>query len=216
VAKRSKQTNFFPGNRRECTLTSYQLLETTGEEKRSKLTIEMPLSDRDLKGIPDWVAGPFSEMGKAESLTGRSAIEAMCDGMTLEIFSTDKVKRRTLMSTGVMITGFSLVATGDGDKRDIALSAVIYVPANITLHQWAWDHIHKTFFASFEYSQSEMDFKAAGDSDADEDNDEEAQTASGDKGEESEEQDDDPDSATAIASRARKPYNATAIRGSLQ
>lgn len=202
MAKRSKKTDFFPGIRRECTLSKYELLETTGEEKRSKLTIDIPLSDRDLKGIPDWVAGPFSEMAKAESLTGRSAIEAICDGMTLEIFSTDKVKRRTLMSTGVMITGFSLVATGDGDKRDIALSAVIYVPANITLHQWAWDHIHKTFFAAFEYSQTEMDFQAAGDSDADEENDEEQQTPEGDEPEAIE--GDDEYSAPAVAARARR------------
>lgn len=211
MAKKSKETHFFDGARREMTLSKYELLETTGEEKRSKLTIEMPLSDRGVIGMPSWISDPFAEMGKAASLTGRTAIEAMCDGMTIEIYATDKAKRRTLMSTGVMVTAFSLVATGDGDKRDIALTAVIYVPANIALHQWAWDHIHKTFFAQFEYSQSEIDFEAAGDEDAaDQENNEEMQTAGEDA-----DQDDDPDSAAAIAARARKPFNAAALRGSV-
>jgi hypothetical protein len=194
LAKKTKQLSFFASARRECVLSKYELLETSGEEKRSKLTVEIPLSDRPLVGIPDWISGPFAEMGKAESITGRVSLEAMCDGMTLEIFSTDTIQRRTLMSTGVMITGFTLSATGDGDQRDIALIATIYVPANITLHEWAWDHIHKTFHAQFEYSQSEMSFEG-------DENDEERQTAPGNEPEALE--GDDEYSAPAVAARAR-------------
>jgi hypothetical protein len=205
MPKKTKQTSFFASARREVRLAKYELLETAGEEKRSKLTIEIPLSDPDkpLVGIPGWIASPLAEMGKSDSLTGRVAIEAMCDGMTLEVFSTDKIKRRTLMSTGVMITGFSLVATGDGDARDIALIATIYVPANVTLHQWAWDHIHKTFFAQFEYSQSEIDWDAKGE-DVEEENDETVQSKSDDV---PEMEGDDEFSAPAIAARALAKKN---------
>lgn len=199
---KQKQKDFFPSSRRELTLSRYELLATAGGEKRSKLIVEMPdLAAHDFKGMPAWINNPFQEMLKAGSATSRVALEAFCEGMTMEVFSTEKHKRRALMSTGTLLTSFALVASGEGEKRTIALTFAIYVPANIELHGWAWDPIHKTFFAEFEYSQTEMDFDAASEGD------DESIEASGD-----DDQDDDPDSAAAVAARARKPFNARAIQ----
>lgn len=206
---KQKQKDFFPSSRRELTLVKYELLASAGGEKRSKLTVEMPdLANHDIKGMPDWINNPFQEMLKANSATSRVALEAFCEGMTMEIYPTDHHKRRIQMSTGTMLTSFALVATGEGEKRKIALQFVIYIPANIELHKWAWDPIHMTFYATFEYSQTEMDFEAA--ETEEEGEQEEQQAASGE-----EEQDDDPDSAAQIAARARKPFNATAIRNAV-
>ena len=194
MAKKAKETKFFPGSRREMVLSDYGLLSSRSEEKRSKLLFSMPLTGKAILGMPDWIANPWGEMQKEGSHTGRSAIEVVCEGMTMEIFSTEKIRQRVVSSTGTTITALTLAVTGEGDKKDVVLNGAIYVPANKILHDWAWDLIHKTFYASFEYSQSEMEF----DGDEDEDDD-------GLEG-------DDEDSAPAIAARAKKPFNAKAIQ----
>jgi hypothetical protein len=210
---KQKQTTFFPTSRRELMLTRYELLATAGGEKRSKLTVEMPnLAAQDFKGMPEWIANPFQEMAKEGSLTARTALEAMCEGMTMDLFETPKAKRRSQFSTGTMLTSFALVATGEGEKREISLTFAIYVPANIQLHQWAWDHIHYAFFADFEYSQTEMDFDGAEKDGEEESEAEPVAAASGDDEPPTvEEQDDDPDSAAQIAARARRPFNGRAV-----
>lgn len=156
MAKKTKETKFFPGSRREFRLDSYQLLDNG--DKRNKLQVEMPITGKSVVGMPDWVSDPYTEMGKNTSKTGRLNIEVMCEGMTMDIYSTEKIRKRAHSSTGVRITNFALVATGEGEDREVSLHAVIYMPGNIEIHQWAWDHIHMTFFADFEYSQTEMDF----------------------------------------------------------
>lgn len=229
---KQKMKDFFPSSRRELTLSRYELLATAGGEKRSKLTVEMPdLAAHDFKGMPQWISNPFQEMLKTGSATSRTALDAFCEGMTMEIFATEKNKRRTLMSTGTYLTSFALVTTGEADKRKISLTFAMYVPANIELHQWAWDPIHKTFFAQFEYSQTEMDFDGADDEKVQCENCDkefpesqmktteddaslcpECWKAAVEDSPKPDDQDDDPDSAAAVAARARKPFNARAIQ----
>jgi hypothetical protein len=170
ASKKSKQTNFFGGNRRELTLQEYRTLMSRGEEKRMKLFVRMPLTNKPAVGIPKWVSSPYLEMAKEDSLTGRVNIpDVFHEGMTLQIYSTDKVKRKTLTATGCMLIGFHLDAQGDGESREVFLCFTVYCPANIQLRDWAWDHLHKTFFADFEYSQTEMDFDGEQETDGDED-----------------------------------------------
>jgi len=174
MAKKAVKTDFFPGSRREFRLNRYELLEVSvdGEErKRGKLSVEMPITGKDYKGMPGWIGNPFQEMLKEDSVTGTTKIEALCKGMTMDVFSTEKTRTRALSSTGVVLNNLQLVPSGEGDSRDIALHLVIYAPANQQLHEWVWDHIHKTFFAGFEYSQTEMDFDGAGEEEADSEDD---------------------------------------------
>lgn len=176
ATKRNKQTNFFPNNRREITLQDYRTLMSRGEEKRMKLFVRMPLTNKPAVGIPKWVSAPYLEMAKEDSLTGRCNLtDVFLEGMTLTVYSTDKIKRATLTATGCMLIGFHLDAQGESEKREVFLCFTVYCPANIQLRDWAWDHLHKTFFADFEYSQTEMDFDGADaeDSEGEEEEDEE-------------------------------------------
>lgn len=172
MAKKNKVKDFFGTNRRELRLNDFHVLMTRGEEKRIKLAIEMPISGKASVAMPSWIANPWVEMEKADSLTARSNIEVMLEGMTLEVFSTEKNKRKTFAATGAMLTGFHLVTTGEGEKKQTSLKFVIYVPGNVQVRDWAWDHLHATFYAAFEYSQTEMDFDGEDDEDEDDDNEE--------------------------------------------
>lgn len=170
---KTKETSFFGENRRELSLTDYHILMTKGGEKRIKLAVEMPISNKPAVAMPNWIGNPYLEMEKEDSRTARSNIEVMLEGMTITVFSTDKIKRKTLSATGVMLTGFHLVRVGDGEKKEAVLRFVVYVPANIQLRDWAWEHMRMKFFAEFEYSQTEMDFEAEAETD---DGEEEAES----------------------------------------
>lgn len=158
MPSKTKVKDFFGENRREFRLNSYNTLMTSAEEKRLKLAVEMPLSNQPLVAIPTWVANPFTEMEKDDSLTTRCNIDVMLEGMTVDVFPTDKAKRRQLTTTGVMLQGFHLVTTGEEEKKETMLNLTIYMPGSIELRDWCWEMLHKTFWAAFEYSQSELDF----------------------------------------------------------
>lgn len=172
MAKKAVKTEFFPGSRREFRLNRYELLEVSvdGEQrKRGKLIVEMPISGKDFKSMPAWIGNPLGEMLKQDSVTGTIKIEAMCKGMTMDVYSTEKIRSRALSSTGVVISSLQLVPAGEGEEREIALHAVLYVPANVQFHEWVWQHIHGVFFADFKYSQTEMDFEGESGSAEDDD-----------------------------------------------
>jgi hypothetical protein len=203
MAKATKMTNFFGENRRECSLTNYQTLMTVGEEKRLKMLIEMPLSNKPVLGIPTWVSDPWRGMEKENSLTTRSNIYVMCEGMTIDFFSTEKIRSRALSMTGCKLGGFHLITTGEGEKKSTALHFTAYIPGSIAVRDWVWDNLRKTFFAEFAYSQTEMDF---GSSDSDEDEEEDELSTSAD----------DEVEAQPIAARgrrgAKKPFDPAAIQ----
>lgn len=170
MAKKTKMEDFYKGNRREFTLTDYHVLMTSGEEKRFKLSLEMPISNKPLVAMPGWISNPWQEMEKADSLTTRSNIEVMLEGMTIDIFCTDAINLKELTATGVLFTGFHLSTSGEGEKKETVLNFVAYVPGSIQMRDWAWGNLRKTFFAEVAYSQSEITF----DDVAEEEEDEEA------------------------------------------
>ncbi len=78
--------------------------------------------------------------------------------MTLDIFSTEKNRSRALSLTGVTVTNLCVERSGDDEKAEVYLLFNLYSPGNVQGRDWAWDHIGATFWAAFEYSQTEMDF----------------------------------------------------------
>ncbi len=167
MPKATKMTNFFHENRRECVLGDYRVLQTTGEEKRLKMEFAMPISNKSIVGMPEWVSDPWTVMEKEKSLTLRSNIDVMLEGMTLDFYSTGSIKHRALTSSGAKLGGFHLLTAGEGEKKETALHFTVYLPGSIQLRDWAWENHRQTFFAEFAYSQSEIDFGAEGDEDDD-------------------------------------------------
>lgn len=172
MSKLIKETSFFGGNRRKTELGSWQVLQSRAGEKHMRFAFEMVLSGENLVGMPDWIGDAFEAMEGDGSALRRAALDRILEGMTMEIFPTDKHKRPTLSLTGATIKNLFLVRDGEEDKAEVVQHMTVYAPANVQARDWAWDTLRGTFWASFEYSQTEMDFGASADKDADGEEDE--------------------------------------------
>jgi hypothetical protein len=178
MAAKQKLTEFFDSRRRRCTLQSWQHLKNGANESRIKINISMPMLNIPPTGAHETILNAFGTMEKDNAGISRAKLELFLEGMTADIFVTDRTPGRLIESegnpllsvTGVMFDKFQLVAEGAGDARTVDLEFVAYVPANEKLRNWCWDHIHAVFFLEAVYSQTEMTFtdEAEATSDAEE------------------------------------------------
>ena len=166
--KATKLQSFFEGRRRKAFLVAWSHLRTKAGESRIKLELRLPLLNEPVLGISEAIHEAYSVMAKEESRIDRTSLNVELVGMTLEAFSTDTVKPRAVSSTGVRMTKLALAQAGEGEKRELNLLVVAYVPASIELRDWAWIHLHKQFHIEAVYSQTEMDFEVDGSGDGDE------------------------------------------------
>jgi hypothetical protein len=187
MSKLHKETELFGGNRRETVLVSYQVLQTKAKEKRIKFSVKMPLSNRSLVGVPEWISDSFEPMSEDDSAQTMCKLDRMLEGMTLEVFSTDTIKRASLVLTGVTVSDLKLQRDGEGKDGEVSLYATFYSSANMQAYQWAWELLRGTFYAAFEYSQTEMNFSQDEEVDQDEPEGEEAEPATNYMGKEHDE-----------------------------
>jgi hypothetical protein len=172
MSKASKKLeDFFGARRRICTLLSSQLLRSKGKERRMKLAVTMPLSNKDMTDIPTQFLNQFSVMEKVDSATNRSTIDVEFDSMGVRIFSTDVTVEPTVSIQGALLHKFAMVAEGSGDKREVSLDFLIYLPATPALREWEWETIHAEFFLEAVKAQGSLDLSGEAD---DEDNEEES------------------------------------------
>lgn len=181
--KATKLQSFFEGYRRKASLQQWSHLRTKAGESRLKFQIQLPLLNETVKGMNGAINEAFIVMQKDESKIERTNLNVELEGMTLEIFATAESKRRSGMSTGVKMQKLALVASGEGEKRELDLHITVYIPANVTLRDWAWDHLHREFYMEAVYSQSEMDF---GDGETEEGESEEGEESGEEEEEEAE------------------------------
>lgn len=177
MSKGTKITSFFEGRRREAFLRSWEHLKSTAGESRIKLDISMPLLNQDVQGMPDAVTKQYAVMCEDKTSTARANLDSFAEGMTIEIFTTDESKERVAMSSGCLLKSWHMITSGEGEKRSLDLMLRIYMPANIDVRNWAWDHLHATFFLESSYSQSEMEFgEVEGGAEPEDEDDDEAET----------------------------------------
>ena len=156
--KPTKLQQLFEGHRRKASLVAWTHLRTTAGESRIKLDLRLPLLNESVLGMNGAIEEGFTVMAKDDSKIDRTSLNVILEGMTLESFTTDKIKHPSVVSTGVRFQKLALVAAGEGEKRTIDLSMVAYIPASIQLRDWAWENLHATFYLETEYSQSEMEW----------------------------------------------------------
>jgi len=158
----NKIKEFFEGRRRAASLAAWtHLRNRAGETSRIKLDLRFPLLNHDVQGMPESIGEAFTTMAKDASAIMRTNLNIFYEGMTLEFFTADTGIRPAVSVTGVTLDKFSVVAAGTGEKRTVDLQAVAYIPANIQLRDWAWDHLHGSFHTEAVYSQSEIKFDEA-------------------------------------------------------
>lgn len=175
-AQTSKMQSFFEGNRREASLVKWTHLRTTAGESRIKMELVVPLLNKSVIGMGGAIGEAFGVMAKDDSKIERTNLKFELEGMTVEFFTTAESKRRSISSTGVRMQKLALVASGEGEKRQLDLQLTAYMPANEQIRDWAWLHLHKQFHLEAVYSQTEMDFDGADGGKIDDDEDEGEET----------------------------------------
>ena len=138
--------DFFEGKRRECNLQDYRPLKTKAGERRMKLVVSMPLSNRPLYGIPGEFAEDHALMERKNSKVKMSKVAVELEGALYSIFSTDTISNATVSLNGATLNSFKLVAEGVGDKRTVSLDFMVYLPWTDPLREWCGDHLHADFF----------------------------------------------------------------------
>lgn len=158
----TKLTEFFNSNRREFFLNSWEHLKSSAGESRIKLDISLPLLNKSVIAMPDAVSKAYGVMCEDSSQIASTKINAYLEGMTVQLFATDESKSPSVSATGATFQKLAVVAAGKGEKRTVDLNAVVYIPANVNVRDWAWEHLHGVAFLESVYSQSEMDFADEG------------------------------------------------------
>jgi hypothetical protein len=157
MAKQLKKLpDFFNGHRKECRLINYQALVSKGDEKRIKLSVEIILSNKNVKHLADRFVPLFGLMEKEDSTTNLAKEAVTCEEMTVDIFATPDSSRASKTITACTFLDFKLVGAGEKDKREVALEFIIYMPADAVLNEWAFKHLHKTFFIESVPAQREL------------------------------------------------------------
>jgi hypothetical protein len=176
----TKINHFFEGHRRKAFLLTYTHLMTKAEEGRFKIEFRFPLLTEGQQGMHGAIGDVFNIMSKDDSKMGRTALNVFLDGMTIEAFTTsDRAtsKERNISVTGAKMTKMVLVPSGEGEKRQIDLHLIVYVPAGPALRDWCYAQLHKEFGIEAVYSQSEINFSddpEDGDSDEDDEDGEDS------------------------------------------
>ena len=158
MAEAIKETALFGGHRRKLELESWQVLRSKAGEKRLKMEMRMPLSGESLIAMPDWVGNTYEVMIKDGSAPRRGPLDRYLEGMTFEVFPTEKHRSRALSLTGVTIKNLCVDRDGEEDTAEVSLRFVLYSPGNVQGRDWAWDLIGGSFWGTFEYSQTEFEF----------------------------------------------------------
>lgn len=169
-----KLKDFFGGNRRKAHLLRWEHLVNAAGEPRIKLTLKLPMLNQAAVGLHGAISDQFDLMAKQDSKIQSAKLDVYWEGMTIEVFTTDTVKRRAAMSTGATMMKFSLQSEGDEEKKTVDLHCVVYLPANEQWRDWAWIHRGADFWLAAEYSQSEIEFADDTEDDADEPDEDEA------------------------------------------
>lgn len=152
---------FFPGARRRYTLADYRQLKSKADEKRKKLLITSELGpDGSMVGIPEFIADPYSLLAKSE-IGGRYDCDKKLklEAMTIEVYSTDRTKKRSLLLTGCTFKRFVIEKDGMDDKATFTFTFIAYVPDSLALHDWCRNLFICDFFAKFDFSQGSLDLE---------------------------------------------------------
>ena len=162
MAKQLKKlADFWNGYRKECRLINYQALVSKGDEKRIKLSVEIKLSNQNNRYMPDRFVPLFGLMEKEDSTTNLAKEALMCDGMTVDLFATTESEKPTKSISACTLQDFKLVGEGEKDKRNVALEFIVYMPADRVLNEWAFGHLHKTFYLEAVPSQQSLPLEDA-------------------------------------------------------
>ena len=154
--KNARLKDFFEGKRRQCSLQDYRPLKTKAGERRLKLSVEMPLSNMPVDGMPDDFTEEYALMEREKSKVNLSKVAVELEGALYSIFSTDTIGRPSVTINGATLNSFRLIGDGVEDQRTVSLEFTVYLPWTDDLRDWCGIHLHEDFFAEVVPSQMEL------------------------------------------------------------
>jgi len=153
------EIDFFEG-RRELEFGDFNSLRTNGNERRVKIQMRIPISNHSMVGMPSWVSQGHEIVVKDKSFYTKAICkDVRMEGMSIEFFSTDTVKRKMRTLNGVTMDKFSVERVGKDDKAQTYLNFIIYCPCSLEIIQWCYETQGATVFAEFDTTQAEFSYK---------------------------------------------------------
>jgi hypothetical protein len=150
----ANEVTFFK-TRREVEIGDFHSLKSKGNERRVKATIRIPLSNRPTTGIPDWVLDGYQFVVKdASHYTKTNCKDMSLEGMSLDIFTTDTVKRKMLALNACKLDRFSIERVGEEEKAVVYLNVTIYAPTDEEQIVWWFRYQGYNVFVEFDTTQA--------------------------------------------------------------
>lgn len=201
----TQQTIEFFEGRRELEFGDFQSLKTTGNERRVKVNMRIPISNHSMVGMPSWVSQGHEIVVRDKSFYNKAICkDVRMEGMSIDFFSTDSVKRKMRTLNGATMDKFSVERVGKDDKAQTYLNMVVYAPCSLEIIQWCYETQGATVFAEFDTTQAEFSYKG-GEEDAESEEGEEPNGFDfGEEGETEDPADADPRGAPAKRSHHKK------------
>jgi len=152
---------FFTDSRRETELGDFHSLKTTGNERRVKVAIRLPLSNRSMVGIPEWISQGHELVVKDNSFYTKTLCkDVRMEGMSVDFFTTDSVKRKMRTLNGCTLYKFSVERIGKEDKAQTYLNFVLYAPCSLEIMQFFYEMQGGTVYAEFDATQAAFSYDA--------------------------------------------------------
>lgn len=159
VAEFREQPKFFPGAKRRAMLEAWTPLMNAQDEKRVRFDFAMPLTGETFNGMPAFVGSAFESMNKEDSVEKKSTLDIELEGITIEMFATDKSPRRHNMLTAATLRSFSLERDGEGM---VHLHFSTTVKRDEDLAVWAHKYEGATMWIEFTATQPSLSAPANG------------------------------------------------------
>lgn len=155
----ANEIQFYEG-RRELEFGDFVSLKTTGNERRVKINMRIPISNHSMVGIPSWVSQGHEVVVRDKSFYTKAICKGVrMEGMSIDFFSTDTVKRKLRTLNGATMDKFSVERVGKDDKCQTFLNMVVYAPCSLEIIQWCYETQGATVFAEFDTTQAEFSYK---------------------------------------------------------
>lgn len=154
----AQEIDFFEG-RREVEFGDFRSLKTTGNERRVKIDMRIPISNHSMVGMPSWVSQGHEIVVKDKSFYTKALCkDVRMEGMSLLFFSTDTVKRKMRTLNGATLDKFSVERVGKDDKAQTYLNLIAYCPCSLDIIQWCYESQGATLFVEFDSTQASFSY----------------------------------------------------------
>ena len=159
----AQEVKFF-NSRREMEIGDFVSLKSKGAERRIKASLHIPMSNRTTQGVPDWLLDGYQFVVKDSSYYDKTSCKGIkLEGMSVDLFTTDTVKRKTRTLNGCTLDKFAVERVGKDDKAETFLRFVCYVPASLEIMQFFYEMQGATVYSEFDTTQASFAYEGESD-----------------------------------------------------